>query len=502
MTQSATQLRQSIIPPRRCENIIGGESLSGDHSLAVIDPATGEQISELFEADAGIVDRAVTVAYQSFEAGSWRTKTVEERQVILRKIADLVDGNAEHLANIECLNTGIPRAHLLLGQIRRVALNFRFFADYIGQARGTLFTQNLGYLTFVRRDPVGVAALIGPWNAPLALTTMKLAAALAFGNSCVVKASEQTPLSLLALMPLLRAAGVPEGVVNIVNGRGSVTGAALCAHPQISRISFTGGTATGRQIMALAAQNLTPVTMELGGKSANIVFASADIERALDGALLGIFSNNGQQCLAGSRILIEEKIAADFLDALIARTEKISIGDPFDSATEIGALGSVAHRDRVLSYVDIARTEGAQLLTGGQAVAARAPGAFMQPTLVKTDNNKGRICQDEIFGPFGVIQTFSTPEEAWHVANDTRFGLVSYVWSDDISTIMQAQNELQSGLVWVNTPMVRELRAPFGGMKESGIGREGGESCEHFYTEEKTVTIPDGKLPLTKLGAH
>ncbi len=493
-------LRKQAQPQQRAENIINGKIVAGDHTLAVYDPSMNKQISTLYEADATIVDRAVTAAKSSFEGGHWRLKKIEERQIILRRVAERVSELAPELASLESLNTGIPRAHLLAGQIARVALNFRFFADFIGQSSGEVYTQNTDYLTFVRRDPVGVAALIGPWNAPLALTTMKLAAALAFGNSCVVKASELTPLSILKLMPILHEAGIPEGVVNIVNGRGAVTGAALCQHRDINRISFTGGTATGRQILSLAADNLTPVTMELGGKSANIIFETADIERAVDGALLGIFSNNGQQCLAGSRILVQKSIAEPFIDALVRRTNNIRVGDPFDPATEIGALGSRAHRDKVLAYTDIGKAAGGQLLTGGTSISELEPGAYMRPTLMQVSDNNNRLCQEEIFGPFGVIQSFETKQQAWQIANDTRFGLVSYVWSEDLATIMEAQRMLQSGLVWVNTPMVRELRAPFGGVKDSGIGREGGQACEQFYTEEKTVTIPQTKLPLSQLG--
>lgn len=497
----AIELRNRVIPPSLCANIIGGVEYKDGARLPVIDPSTGAQISELVEADAAIVDAAVETAADAFENGPWRRASVETRQAILEKTASLIEENAEKLAGLECLNTGIPYRHLLAGQIKRAALNFRFFAGYIGQAGGDLYTQNADYLTYVRRDPVGVAALLGPWNAPLALTTMKIAACIAFGNSCVVKPSEQTPLTMFSMMDLLQSAGVPDGVVNLVNGAGPVTGAALCAHPRIDRISFTGGTATGRAIMQAAGANLTPVTMELGGKSANIIFASVDLERAIDGALLGIFSNNGQQCLAGSRIFVEEEIADRFIEAFVARAEKIRIGDPFDPATEIGALGSRPHRDRVLSYIDVGKKDGGALLTGGRAADELEPGAYMAPTVMTAPSNDARICQEEIFGPFAVLQRFSTREEAWRLANDTKFGLVSYVWANDLTTVMEAQSVLRSGLVWVNTPMVRELRAPFGGFKESGVGREGGKACEAFYTEEKTVTIAAREAPLNRLGA-
>ena len=239
--------------------------------------------------------------------------------------------------------------------------------------------------------------------------------------------------------------------------------------------------------------------MELGGKSANIIFKSADLDRALDGALLGIFSNNGQQCLAGSRILLEESIAKDFIEKFKKRADQVRVGDPFDPRTEIGALGSIAHRDRVLSFVEKGINDGAELICGGKSIDDNN-GAYMTPTAMQVSNNSAQICQEEIFGPFAVFQTFSSTTEAFEIANDTDFGLVSYVWSDDLNVITAAQAELRSGLVWVNTPMVRELRAPFGGFSDSGIGREGGKACESFYTEEKTVTVPTRKLELNKLG--
>lgn len=502
MTSSPEALRALARPPALTPSVISGhEVFEGAHRLTVIDPATGRQISELAEACAATVDQAVQAAAMAFETGPWPRLPVEARQDVLRRISALIERDAARLASLECLNTGIPRAHLIRGQIARSALNFRFFADYIGQTQGDLYTQNQDYLTFVRRDAVGVCALLGPWNAPLALISMKIAAAIAFGNTCVVKASEQTPLTAHALMAILTEAGVPEGVVNLVNGRGHITGAALAAHPRIDRLSFTGGTETGRAIMRATGANLTPVTMELGGKSASLIFESADLERALDGALLGIFSNNGQQCLAGSRILVQDTIANEFIEAFVERTRRIRVGDPFDPATEIGALGSVAHRDRVLTYVETARAQGGELLAGGHAIEALAPGAFMSPTVVRARSNADRICREEIFGPFAALQTFRTPHEAFALANDSVFGLVSYIWSNDLRVAMAGQEALRSGLIWLNTPMVRELRAPFGGFRESGVGREGGKACEAFYTEEKTVTIPVRDAAMNKLGS-
>lgn len=481
---------------------IDGEFLAAGpgERLAVIDPATERQVSEIEEADAATVDRAVRAARRAFSEGPWPRMEVAQRQDVLRRAAALVHRHAAELAYLECLNSGIPMRHLALGQIPRAALNFEFFAEFIGQSAGELYTQDPRYLTLVAREPVGVGALIGPWNAPLALTSMKIAGCIAFGNCCVAKPAEQTPLAVARLLELLGEAGVPPGVVNMVCGRGAVTGDALVRHPQVDVVSFTGGTATGRAVMAAAGAGLKPCSLELGGKSANIVFASADLERALDAALLGIFSNNGQQCLAGSRILLERSIAADFIDAFVARTAQLKLGDPMDPATEIGPLAFRAHLERVLSHLEAARADGQQILSGGGRAAGFERGFYMQPTAVRATDSRSRICQEEVFGPVATFLEFDDFEQAMAIANDSRFGLVSYIWSEHMPTALRASRAIRSGVVWVNTPMVRELRAPFGGVKESGMGREGGLASMRFYTAEKATTLTVGAPPLTRLG--
>jgi acyl-CoA reductase-like NAD-dependent aldehyde dehydrogenase len=495
-------LSSEFVVPSRITAFIDHAPLAarGGHVLPVVNPADERTVSELEESDATIVDRAVRAARRAFNEGSWPRMEVGERQAILRRLAALVREHARELAYLECLSSGIPMRHLSLGQIPRAALNFEFFAEFIGQCAGQVYTQDPRYMTFVTREPVGVAALIGPWNAPLALTSMKIAGCIAFGNCCVAKPAEQTPLAVARLMGLIVEAGVPAGVVNMVCGRGAVTGDALIRHPEVDLVSFTGGTATGRSVMATAGSGLKPCSLELGGKSANIVFASADLERALDGALLGIFSNNGQQCLAGSRILVERSIAPTFIDAFIARTAQLKIGDPMDAATEIGPLAFRAHLDRVLSFVDVARSDGAKLLIGGTRAAGFDRGFYMQPTAVMASDSGARICQEEVFGPFATFLVFDDFDHALAIANDSRFGLVSYIWSEHMPTVLRASRALRSGVVWVNTPMVRELRAPFGGVKESGMGREGGQSSMQFYTTEKTTAIPVGPVPMARLG--
>ncbi len=469
-------------------------------SFAVLNPATEEVIAEIADDDAAAVDAAVQAGARVFAKGDWSQASVEQRQAVLRKIAGAITAHADELAELESLNTGLLLREAKRRHVARAARNFEFFADYIGQSIGQFYQQHPSFLTMVMREPVGVAALIAPWNAPLALGSMKIAAAIAFGNSCVVKPSEQAPLAVMRMVELINQAGLPPGVVSLVNGRGAITGDALVRHPKVDLVSFTGGTATGRRIAGAAGEGLKAVTMELGGKSANIIFESADFERALDAALLSVFDNNGQQCLAGSRILVQRSIADRFIAAFAARTKAIRIGDPRDPATELGPVASAVQRDRVLEHHARALAEGARPLAGGGRPAGFERGFYVEPVAVEAPSNEIAACQEEIFGPFATILRFDTAEEAYAIANGTAFGLVSYVWSQDPFQIAEAQERLQSGVVWINTPVVRELRAPFGGFKESGIGAEGGAACEAFYTRQKTVMTPRRPVTLERLG--
>ena len=487
-------------------SIIGGTEAKGDGvALSIPNPATGKNAGTLMEAGADEVARAVAAARRAFDRTDWPRWSVPRRQALLLAIRDRIVAEADELARLECLALGVPLHELKSRHMLRAAENFRFFSEYIGQSRGDLYDQTPGYRSIVTREPVGVAALIAPWNAPTALASMKLAAALAFGNTCVLKPSEQTPFALHLLVRLMHEAGVPDGVVNLVNGRGDVTGAALVAQDGVDLVSFTGGTTTGRHIMAEAGKRLIPCTMELGGKSANIVFASADRDRALDAALASIYSNNGQQCLAGSRIFLERSIADDFIADFVARSRNIRIGDPTDPTTELGPLASAAHRDRVLGFAETAPRDGVEILTGGAAPAslpdAISGGYYIDPIAAIAPSNASIVCQQEIFGPFATFQVFDNYDEVIGAADDTEFGLVSYVWSDHLPTVERATRDLRSGVVWVNTTMTRELRAPFGGFKSSGVGREGGEACERFYTEPKTVTVPSEPITPRRMGA-
>lgn len=473
---------------------------AGGTALPVVDPTTEARIADLIESDAAAVDAAVRAARTAFDTGPWPHWPVAKRQAVLLAIHDALLANVDMLAELESLNTGVPLAQTRNMHVPRAAYNFKFFAEFIGQAQGDAYTQEDGYLTLVTRDPVGVCALIGPWNVPLGLTSMKLAAALAFGNTCVVKPSEMTPLTVARLFGLLKEIGLPPGVVNLVNGRGSVTGAALVGHPDIDMVSFTGGTETGRAILTALAKGIKGGAMELGGKSANIVFDDADLDRAVDGALLGVFANNGQMCLAGSRIFVQRGVADRFIDAFVTRAAAMKVGDPLIAGTELGPMIGQAQRDRIVDYVAIGKADGGELLTGGKP-ADRERGYFVEPTVMLATDNASRLCQEEIFGPFATLQIFDTEEEAVRLANESKFGLAGYLWSEGLTRAHRVARRLRTGTVWINTPMMRDLRSAFGGYKESGLGREGGKGCQAMYTEEKSTVLATDPKPLVKLGA-
>jgi acyl-CoA reductase-like NAD-dependent aldehyde dehydrogenase len=490
--------------PDRVTSLIDGEPVAGARDgfdIPIVNPANEETVSRLREADAQEVNAAVSAARRAFDAGPWPRMHIDERKDILYSIRDHLRKSADELMYLECLNAGLPIAHVR-GHVQRMARNFEFFAEVASTVAGETYTQARGYLTYVTREPKGVCAAIAPWNAPLALASMRVASCIAFGNTCVLKPSEFTPLSMRRMVEVFVEAGLPAGVVNLVNGRGAVTGNALVRHPGIDMVGFTGGTATGRAIAVTAGQALKPVALELGGKSANIICASADLDRALDGSLLGIFANNGQQCLAGSRILLEASIAEEFIARFVERARRIRLGDPMLASTEVGPLAFRAHMERVLSYAEVARADGAKLLTGGRRAPAFDKGYYVEPTAVLAPSNAARVCREEIFGPFATFLTFETLDQAIGIANDSPFGLVAYVWSEDLTTVMRVSREVRAGTIWVNTPMMRELRAPFGGFKESGIGRDGPRTSVDFYTELKATTIPIDPVKMPQFGKH
>lgn len=472
----------------------------GKELLPVVNPATEERIASVSEADQAETARAVESAHASYKSGVWSRLPMAKRRDVMRRIVAITEQHLDELAWLETLNTGLPSLYTRNRQIPRILRNFDFFADWMTQNVERSGVQDDAYLRYVVRVPAGVAALISPWNAPLALASTKIAAALAFGNSCVVKTAEQTPLAVARFMDILTEAGVPAGVVNMVNGRGHITGDAMVRHPLVNVVSFTGGTSTGRAIAAAAAPQLKRVDLELGGKSANIITASANLEDALDGALTSIYTNNGQQCFAGSRILVERSIADEFISRFVERARQIRVGAPHDPQTEVGPLANAQHYERVLSFVASAKAEGGEILVGGQRPAHCPQGYYLEPTAVRVESNASRICQEEIFGPVAAIQVFDDFDEAIRIANDSEYGLVSYLWSNDLNQCTRAGNEIEAGVVLVNTPMLLDMRFPFGGFKNSGLGREGIEGMRHFYTEEKTVTIALRRPEMVRYG--
>ncbi|MEL7189062.1 MAG: aldehyde dehydrogenase family protein [Pseudomonadota bacterium] len=437
-----------------------------------------------------------------FESGPWRKMPAAERSAIMRNVTATILANTEELALLQTLETSIPMSQAKGMHIPRAAENFTFFADIMSGLAGEAYEQTGRYLSVVTREPVGVALLIAPWNAPLVLSSMKLAAAIGLGNSVIVKPSEYAPLSVLRMVELIEKAGVPKGVVQVACGTGHGVGSALVKHPEVDVVGFIGGTETGKRIMADAAQTLKKVGLELGGKSGNIIHRSADIERAIDGSLMGIFAGNGEQCLAGSRILVDAPIADAFIEAFTARAKAMKIGDPFDAATELGPMAFKSHYEKLIGFADIAQSDPAYtVLTGAKRAEGFDQGYFFAPTLVETGSNLTDLCQQELFGPFAAIQRVDDLDDAIARANQSEFGLAAYIWADDLPAMMRARRELRAGTIWVNTPMARDLRAPFGGYKQSGIGRDGLPGSIELFTEEKSTLIPQEPLMLPKLGS-
>lgn len=487
--------------PTTIGSLLNGEPVQGEGtSWQLVYPASEEDIATVRGASSGQVNEAAEIAYQSFASGVWSSKPLGERQAVFYRIAELIDQNADELAFLQTCETGIPYVQFRGMHVSRAAQNFRFFSDVATTLSGATYTQTGNYLSIALQEPIGVGGVIAPWNAPLALATMKIAACMITGNSCIVKPSEQTPYSLYRLVELMIEAGIPGSAVHLLNGTGSETGAAMVANARIGAINFVGGTATGQRIMAGAAATLKKLSLELGGKSANIITETADLDASIDGSLLGIFAGNGEQCLAGSRILLQRSIAEAFIEQFSRRTRNLVLGDPFDPNVEIGPIAFKAHYDRVLGFVETARQVSCRILCGGDHPSGDHGGFFLQPVIVEASSNEDRICQEEIFGPFASILIFDEIDQAIEIANDSDFGLVSYVWTRDIQTMMSVATGVQAGTVWVNTPMTRDLRAPFGGYKMSGIGRDGLPASVELFTEQKTVMIPKGELAIPKLG--
>ncbi|MBC6403822.1 MAG: aldehyde dehydrogenase family protein [Hyphomonadaceae bacterium] len=458
--------------------------------LPVINPHTEQPVLELAETSADQVGRCVEKAKETFARGDWSRAPLLQRQAVLNRTADLIRDNLDEMAALDSVTTGLPYYRAMRGQAAAAAGWFDYFAAALGNMDERLFRQIPQANTLITREPVGVAGLFTPWNIPLMGAALKLAAALAMGNSCIIKPSEQSPLAGARLVELLFEAGLPTGVLHLVNGRGHVTGAALAAHPDVALISFTGGAGAGRFIARAAMDRFAKVTMELGGKSANIIFDDADYEKALKGSLTAVYANNGQACLAGSRIFVHRKIADNFVADFVKRAQGIRIGDPFEAATELGPQASRAQMERVLSFVDVVREEGGEILSGGGRASGFENGFYIDPVVARVESNTSRVCQEEIFGPFAAFMVFDDEDAVIAQANDTAFGLAGYVWSENLGRALRVSGQLRSGYVLVNTAMVRERNAPFGGYAQSGLDREGGRWSLDFYSEAKTTVIP------------
>ena len=457
-------------------------------TFATVNPSTGEEICQVAEADAADVEKAVKAARAAFEHGPWRKTLASERGRLIHHLADLIEQNGDELARLESLDNGKPVSVAKAVDVAATVACYRYFAGWADKVQGKTIPIDGDYFCYTRHEPVGVVGQIIPWNFPMLMQAWKLAPALATGNTVVMKPAEQTPLSALRIGELTVEAGFPPGVVNILPGFGPTAGAAIARHMDVDKVAFTGSTEVGHLIMEAAAKsNLKRVTLELGGKSPNIVFADTDLDEAVEGAHFGLFFNHGQCCCAGSRVFVEEKIYDQFVEKSGVRARKRTVGDPFDPMTEQGPQVDQAQFDKVMGYIDSGRSEGATLVCGGERVGNR--GYFIQPTVFADVQDDMKIAQEEIFGPVMSVIPFKNLDEVVTRANRTNYGLAAAVWTRDIGKAHAIANGVRAGTVWVNCYNVLDPRAPFGGFKQSGIGRELGEYGLQQYTEVKTVIV-------------
>ena len=460
-------------------------------------PSDNTSLGLIAAGSAEDIDRACRAAQEACPA--WSRTSGKERRKILNRFADLVEQRAEEISLVESMDCGQP-IRFMRAAAARGAENFRFFADKAPEAGDGLSLHQDQHLNYTKRTPIGPVGVITPWNTPFMLSTWKIAPALAAGCTVVHKPAEFSPLSAMLLAEITREAGLPDGVWNTVNGFGESAGKALTEHPAIKAIGFVGETVTGTHIMRQASATLKRIHVELGGKNPVIVFDDADFERALDAVVFMIYSLNGQRCTSSSRLLIQHGIAGRFLDALEQRVNSIKVGHPLDPATEIGPLIHPSHLEKVMSYVDAAREENATIAAGGVLANDLGPGNYLRPTLFSNATSTMKIAREEIFGPVLTVIPFATEEEAVTLANDTPYGLAGYVWTGDSGRGIRMAEALEAGMVWVNSENNRNLPSPFGGMKQSGIGRDGGDYSFDFYMETKNVCIAHGTHKIPVLG--
>jgi len=491
--QAAVGLRTPI----RHQLFIDGRFVDAEsgETLATLNPHDNSLIANVASAGRADVDKAVAAATRAFPV--WSRMPAAERGRILLRLADLIEANAEELARLESLDTGHPLRDSRALDVPRTAACFRYFGGMADKFQGETIPVEAGFLNYTLREPVGVVGQIVPWNFPLMFTSWKMAPALAAGNTIVMKPAEITPLSSLKIVELMQQAGLPDGVVNMVPGLGSVAGQYIAEHPGIAKVAFTGSTATGRRIVEASAGNLKKVQLELGGKGPNIVYEDAFLPAAINGSAWAIFHNQGQACIAGSRLVLHEKIADAFLERFIPLAQSIQLGNPLDPLTEMGPLTSQQHKDRVLSYVDVARAEGGEVLCGGKAPGgALAEGCYVEPTIVRANSFRDRVAQEEVFGPFVTVLTFKTDEEAMEIANGTDYGLGSGLWTTNLQRAHKVARDMHAGMVWVNSYKRVNPGSPFGGVGQSGYGREMGFDAMREYTQVKSVWINvDAQIP-------
>jgi betaine-aldehyde dehydrogenase len=486
--------------PRRYQLFIDGQWVDAESgkTFATPNPSTGQTLAEVAEADKADVDKAVAAARRAFE-GKWGRMSARDRGRLLYKLSQLIESKSQELAALETADNGKPIKESMYIDLPGVVENFEYFAGWATKIEGETIPVPGQMFNYTLREPLGVCGQIIPWNFPLLMAAWKLAPALAAGNTIVLKPAEQTPVTALELGKLFQEAGFPDGVVNIVPGYGETAGAALASHPGIDKIAFTGSTEVGKIIARTAAANLTKVSLELGGKAPNIVFADADIEQAVSGAMMGIFFNQGQVCCAGSRLFLDERVKDEFLERFKERAERVKVGDPMDKTTQMGPQVSAEQLARIKGYVDIARGEGATVFTGGGTPELEGNfknGYFFQPTVFSEVQNTMRVAQEEIFGPVASAITFKDEKDLIRQANDTIYGLSAGIWTKDITRAHRFAKEIKAGTVWINTFNMMNAASPFGGYKQSGYGREMGKHALELYTHVKSVWVDLSGKPI------